>query len=179
VTSKQSIKWPQSWRTVPLWSLFDRIKDVGHPNEDMLSVYREYGVVHKDGRDDNHNKTAENREIYQLVDNGWLIVNRMKAWQGSVGISPFRGIISGHYICFSPRHEENPSFLNWLLRSSAYTSEYRRLSRGVRPSQIEIDNAGLRVLPVHRPPRFNQDAIANFLDVETARIDVLSPRSAD
>ena len=34
----------------------------------MLSVYRDYGVVKKDSRDDNANKTAENREIYQLVD---------------------------------------------------------------------------------------------------------------
>ena len=66
----------------------------------MLSVYRDLGVVTKDDRIDNFNKTAENRNIYQLVDDGWLIVNRMKAWQGSLGISSLRGIVSGHYICF-------------------------------------------------------------------------------
>src|SRR4051812_34938979 len=111
------VAWPESWRTAPLWSLFERIKDVGHPNEEMLSVYRNLGVVRKGDRHDNFNKTAENRDIYQLVDRDWLIVNRMKAWQGSVGISPYRGIVSGHYICFRPRHAENSQFLNWLLRS--------------------------------------------------------------
>ena len=126
--------------TFRLWAMFDRIKDVGHPDEEMLSVYREYGVIKKSSRDDNTNQTAENRDIYQLIDDGWLVVNRMKAWQGSVGISPLRGIVSGHYICFRPRHGEDPRFLNWLLRSAVYALEYSRMSRGVRPSQIEIDN---------------------------------------
>ncbi len=167
------VAWPDSWRVVPLWSLFSRVKDVGHPDEQMLSVYRDHGVVLKDGRVDNFNKTAENRNIYQLVNLGWLVVNRMKAWQGSLGISPYRGIVSGHYICFRPQHGEDPRFLNYLLRSPAYSAELRRLSRGVRPNQIEIDNEWLRVLPVCLPSLDRQQAIADFLDTETARIDAL------
>lgn len=165
--------WPPAWRSVPLWSLFDRVKDVGHPEEQMLSVYREHGVVQKESRSDNFNKTAENRNIYQLVDRGWLIVNRMKAWQGALGVSAHRGIVSGHYICFRPKHTEEPRFLNYLLRSGPYTAELRRLSRGVRPSQIEIDNDGLRVMGVRLPPVAEQRAIADHLDTETARIDAL------
>jgi type I restriction enzyme, S subunit len=179
VTSRRVIEWPFSWRAVPLWSMFERVKDVGHPDEEMLSVYRDYGVVKKDSRDDNANKTAENRDIYQLVDDGWLIINRMKAWQGSVGISPYRGIVSGHYICFRPRHDENPRFLNWLLRSAAYTIEYLRLSRGVRPNQVEIDNDGLRVLPLHLPILPEQGAIVAFLDRETANIDLMIAKQED
>ena len=65
----------------------DRIQDVGHPGEQMLSVFQDYGVVTKDSRN-NLNKTAENRNIYRLVHPGWsLMTNRMKAWQGSVGTS--------------------------------------------------------------------------------------------
>ncbi|MET8004222.1 restriction endonuclease subunit S [Nonomuraea glycinis] len=166
-----SIQWRNDTRNVPLWSLFDRIKDVGHPEEEMLSVYRAHGVIKKSSRDDNNNQTAENRDIYQLVDYGWLVVNRMKAWQGSVGISPFRGIVSGHYLCFRPRHGEDPRFLNWLLRSDIYAIEYARMSRGVRPGQTEIDNDELRGLRVALPPLDEQRHIADFLDAETARID--------
>ncbi|HQV17450.1 MAG TPA: restriction endonuclease subunit S [Gordonia sp. (in: high G+C Gram-positive bacteria)] len=152
--------------------MFDRIKDVGHPDEQMLSVFRDYGVVTKDSRN-NLNKTAENRNIYQLVHPGWLVTNRMKAWQGSVGISTLRGIVSGHYICFSPRHKEDPRFLNWLFRSPVYANGYALLSRGVRIGQAEIDNDLYRVMPVLLPPLDEQRAIADFLDRETARIDTL------
>lgn len=168
------VAWPKRWRNEPLWAMFDRIKDVGHPGEEMLSVYREYGVIKKSSRDDNTNQTAENRDIYQLVDDGWFIVNRMKAWQGSVGISPWRGIVSGHYICFRPRHCEDSRFLNWLLRSDVYALEYARMSRGVRPGQIEIDNDELHGLRIALPPLDEQRRIADFLDAETARIDQLA-----
>lgn len=170
------LSWPISWRSVPLWSLFSRVKDVGHPDEKMLSIYREHGVVLKGSRSDNFNKTAENRNIYQLVDVGWLVVNRMKAWQGALGISPHRGIVSGHYLCFRPEHSEDPRFIDYLLRSSPYVAELRQLSRGVRPNQVEIDNDSLRVLPVRLPRRRTQRAIADFLDTETARIDALNTK---
>jgi type I restriction enzyme S subunit len=144
----------------------------------MLSVYRDYGVVRKESRSDNFNKTAENRNIYQLVDDGWLIVNRMKAWQGAVGISSYCGIVSGHYICFEPHHNEDSRFLNYLLRSAPYAIELARLSRGVRPNQIEIDNDWLTALVVHLPPLALQRRIVGYLDRETGHIDLLLGKKA-
>ncbi|MEV4539809.1 restriction endonuclease subunit S [Asanoa sp. NPDC049518] len=163
---------PAGWTMRPLWSMFERLKDIGHPDERMLSVFRDYGVVAKDSRD-NINKTAENRNIYQLVHPGWLVTNRMKAWQGSVGISSLRGIVSGHYICFAPRHDADSRYLNWLFRSPAYATGYALQSRGVRIGQAEIDNDLYRVMPVLLPPIEEQRAIADYLDRETAQIDTL------
>lgn len=163
---------PEGWQTRPLWSMFRRIKDVDHPEEQMLSVFRDYGVVAKDSRD-NINKTAENRSIYQLVHPGWLVTNRMKAWQGSVGISSLRGIVSGHYICFAPLHGEDDTYLNWLFRSPRYALGYGLISRGVRIGQAEIDNDHYRVLPVVVPPLEEQRRIAAYLEEQTAKIDAL------
>jgi type I restriction enzyme S subunit len=164
---------PAHWGTKPLWSMFTRLKNTGFQDEAMLSVYREHGVVVKDSRSDNLNKTAEDRNIYQLVGPGWLVTNRMKAWQGSVGISSHRGIVSGHYICFRPEHGEVDSYLNYLLRSSRYVGGYQTLSRGVRPGQAEIDNDLYRSMPVVVPPIEEQVAIAEFLDAEIVKIDRL------
>ncbi|MFE9790880.1 restriction endonuclease subunit S [Streptomyces goshikiensis] len=152
--------------------MYERIKDVDHPDEQMLSVFRSYGVVAKDSYQ-NINQTAENRSIYQLVHPGWLVTNRMKAWQGSVGISLLRGIVSGHYVCFAPRHEEDHGYLNWLFRSPPYIAGYGMISRGVRPGQAEIDNDQYRLLPVVVPPLAEQKAIAAYLDRETKKIDTL------
>lgn len=163
---------PMHWQVRPLWSMFKRVKNVGHPGEQMLSVFRAFGVVAKDSRD-NINRTAENRNIYQLIHPGWLVANRMKAWQGSVGVSTLRGIVSGHYICFAPKHNEDPVYLNWLFRSSRYTVGYGLISRGVRVGQAEIDNDSYRVLPVIVPPIEEQRQIADYLDDQTDKIDAL------
>lgn len=163
---------PEHWRVRPLWSMFRRTKDVDHPDEQMLSVFRDFGVVAKDSRA-NINQTAENRSIYQLVHPGWLVTNRMKAWQGSVGVSTLRGIVSGHYICFAPTHAEDSAYLNWLFRSRRYAVGYAAISRGVRIGQAEIDNDDYRVLPVVLPPVDEQKAIAAYLEDQTSMIDAL------
>lgn len=172
---------PQHWRLGRLGGIYRRRKDVGHPEEMMLSVFRDFGVVPKESRN-NLNVTADDRNIYQLVDEGWLVVNRMKAWQGSVGVSAHRGIVSGHYICFEPRHFESHGYLNWLLRSPAYITAFASLSRGVRPGQAEIDNDWLLQTPVPLPPLDEQKAIEAWLgdaDERGERAALTLQRSAD
>ncbi|MCJ2195217.1 restriction endonuclease subunit S [Kaistella montana] len=163
---------PSTWRTFPLWAMYRREKRTGFIEEPMVSVFRDFGVVFKADRA-NLNETAEDRSIYQLVEPGWFVVNRMKAWQGSVGVSSIRGISSGHYLCFRPLHGENHKFLNWLFRSPQYRHGFAMLSRGVRPGQAEIDNDQLRKMPVVLPPLDEQREIADHLDRETATIDAL------
>jgi type I restriction enzyme S subunit len=43
--SKRKELRPVHWRTKPLWSMFTGVKQTGFPDEEMLSVYREHGVV--------------------------------------------------------------------------------------------------------------------------------------
>jgi type I restriction enzyme S subunit len=164
---------PAHWTQPPLWTLFRRGKDVGYPDERLLSVYRDYGVIPKDSRDDNHNNASEDLGAYQLVEVGDLAINKMKAWQGSVAISEFRGIVSPAYFVFRPRHHEASRFLHYLLRSNEYTGAYFSISKGVRPSQWDLEPQEHSRMPVLLPPLPEQTAIAAFLDLETAKIDGL------
>lgn len=157
-------------RERPLGSLFQRKKRVGYLDETMLSVFRDQGVIRKDSRE-NLNRTAEDRSIYQLVEPGWLVVNRMKAWQGSVGIAFERGTVSGHYLCFRPVHAEDDRFLNRLFRSEPFRVRYASLSRGVRPGQAEIDNEWFKAIRVPLPPLNMQRRIADFLDGQVEGLD--------
>lgn len=160
----------KGWQVRPLWSMFRRDKVLGFTDEPMVSVFRELGVVYKDDHD-NLNVTATDRSIYQLIEPGWLVVNRMKAWQGSVGVSSIRGITSGHYICFRPLHSEDPRYLNLLFRSPQYRDWFAAYSRGVRPGQAEIDNSYLDGMPIVVPAFDEQQRIVAELDAQTARID--------
>ena len=39
----------------------------GHPNATVLSLYRDYGVIPKDSRDDNHNVTSLDTSSYKVI----------------------------------------------------------------------------------------------------------------
>ena len=164
---------PSAWRVVPFWSLFRRTKSIGHADEELLSVYRDHGVVPTSSRDDNHNKPSEDLSGYQLVTEGALVTNKMKAWQGSIAISRHRGIVSPAYYVYQPLSEEHDQFLHYLLRSEPYIALYQRISKGVRVSQWDLEHEALRTIPVLLPDLATQKQIADFLDAETARIDAL------
>lgn len=164
---------PAHWSSKPLWTLFRRTKRTGHEGEQLLSVYRDYGVVPKASRDDNFNKPSDDLATYQLVEPGDLAINKMKAWQGSVAISEHRGIVSPAYFVFRANHQEDSRFLHYLLRSAEYTAGYLSISKGIRPNQWDLEPQEHSRMPVLLPPLPEQAAIAAFLDRETAKIDAL------
>jgi type I restriction enzyme S subunit len=164
---------PSTWASVPFGALFRRTKRTGFAEEELLSVYRDYGVIRKSDRDDNFNNASEDLSTYQLVEPGDLAMNKMKAWQGSLGISSHRGIVSPAYFVFAPRREFHPPFMHYLLRSPPYAAGYMTISKGIRINQWDVDPDHLSALPVLLPNFDEQKAIATFLDRETAKIDAL------
>lgn len=164
---------PRRWRAVPFRYLYRRTKRVGYENETLLSVYRDHGVVDKSSRSDNFNNASEDLGLYQLVDIGDLAINKMKAWQGSVAVSPIRGIVSPAYFVYTPTHHEHSGFLHYLLRSAEYVRLYQLYSKGIRVNQWDLDPSVHGSMPVLLPPVEEQRRIAEFLDRETAQIDEL------
>ncbi|MFJ3620847.1 restriction endonuclease subunit S [Streptomyces iakyrus] len=161
-------------QSIRLRYLYSPSGEANCPGEEVLSVYRDYGVIPKSSRSDNFNKTPENVERYLLVRPGDLVVNRMKAWQGSLGVSDYRGIVSGDYEVLRPTSDAvSGRYMHYALRSGHMIGEYRVRSTGIRPSQWRLywDQMGdIRIL---LPCLEEQDRIAAYLDSETAEIDTL------
>lgn len=134
---------------VKLRFLFVPRNERANGGEEVLSVYRDYGIIPKNSRSDNHNVTPEDLSNYRRVTVGDLVVNKMKAWQGSVAISDFEGIVSGDYQVLRPITTRFSSqFAHHILRSSRMIHEYRIRSKGIRPSQWRLywdDLADIRV----------------------------------
>jgi type I restriction enzyme S subunit len=93
---------PEHWEPMRVRYLYRPVKRQGMMDLDVLSVYREYGVILKSSRDDNINKTPEDLSSYQLVEQNDLVINKMKAWQGSLGVSSLHGITSPDYLVYTP-----------------------------------------------------------------------------
>ena len=165
----------REWDTTPLKFLFRRSKRPGNGSEQLLSIYRDHGVVPKDSRSDNFNKASDDLSKYQKVDSGDLVINKMKAWQGSVAISEHTGIISPAYFVYRPMLTTgmNTEYLHYLLRSSLYFQHYGSISTGVRPNQWDLDPTTFERTLLLRPATVEQEAIADYLDHETTEIDAL------
>lgn len=142
-------------------------------DEEVLSVYRDIGVVPKAERDDNFNKTPEDLSNYKLVLPGDVVVNKMKAWQGSIAVSNHKGIVSGDYLVCSVVGAVNRRYLHHLLRSRPMVDEYAIRSKGIRPSQWRMYWDDLADIQINLPSVVTQERIADYLDNETARIDAL------
>ncbi|MEX3967940.1 restriction endonuclease subunit S [Paraburkholderia sp. EG286B] len=163
---------PSHWDVQPLRAVTALKSDKNRPELPVLSVYREYGVILKDSRDDNHNATSLDTSTYKVVKPGDLVVNKMKAWQGSMGVSVHDGIVSPAYITCATRTDRvRPAYLHYLLRSSPLIGVYNSLSYGVRVGQWDMHYEDFKQIPIPLPPKDEQDRIVAFLDQKTAEID--------
>ena len=167
------VEVPEHWRKTRIKQLFKPRKSQGHPHLEVLSVYRDYGVIAKNSRSDNINQTPDDLSKYQLVKIGDLVINKMKCWQGSLGISALEGITSPDYVTLSPTHNENNSFLHNALRSNSYASYYIAISNGIRPGQWRIEPKRFLALPLFLPSIEEQLQIASHIEVITRNFSLL------
>lgn len=165
---------PKHWEVEKIKRLLRNKSIKNKANEQVLSLYRDYGIVPKNSRDDNHNVTSEDTSTYKFVEDGDFVVNKMKAWQGSMAVSSFRGIISPAYHVFSFLNTEiDKMYIHYLLRDESYKPEYMRLSTGLRVGQWDLSVDDFLNILFVCPPKEEQSRIANFLDKKCAEIDEL------
>ena len=163
---------PTSWDVRPLRTLVQRRNERNHPDLPLLSVAREKGVFVRSltDPDENHNVIPEDLSNYKVARAGSLVINKMKAWQGSMGIAPCDGIVSPAYFVFD-LGIENRMFAQRLLRSKPYVDHFAQASDGVRVGQWDLSIPGMRQIPVLLPPKDEQDAIVRFLDWANGRLE--------
>ena len=171
---------PAQWATIPVGRLYVRTKRTGHADKELLSVYRDHGVVPTSSRDDNNNKPSEDLTAYQLVEPNNLVMNKMKAWQGSIAISEHEGIVSPAYFVYQPNAEmfdvAVPKYIHYLLRHPIYIAQYLRQSKGIRVNQWDLDPDEFKKIELLLPRKEEQKKIIAFLDHEIAKIDALIER---
>lgn len=165
---------PEDWKVVKNKQILRRKSVNNHPDEMVLSLYRDLGIVPKDSRDDNHNVTSEDTSNYKFVEVGDFVINKMKAWQGSMAVSSYQGIVSpAYHVCGFIRNDVDRKYLHYLLRDASYKPEYLRLSTGLRIGQWDLSIDDFLTIPALLPPLEEQQRIANFLDQKCAEVDDL------
>ncbi|MDX8411020.1 MAG: hypothetical protein R8K46_03980 [Mariprofundaceae bacterium] len=162
---------PEHWGMRKLRCILSNVTERNRPDLPLLSVVREKGIVLRDvsSKDGNHNFIPEDLTNYKVVRAGQFAMNKMKAWQGSYGVSRYDGIVSPAYFIFNVAHVLG-DFFHTATRSLAYVPFFTQASDGVRIGQWDLSQARMREITFSTPPILEQAAIVRFLDYADRRI---------
>ena len=170
------IEWigriPKHWEVRKLGKILKPISTKNRPELPLLSVTREQGVILRDieDKDSNHNFIPDDLSPYKVVKKGQFAMNKMKAWQGSYGVSDYTGIVSPAYYIFEINDIE-PDFFHKAIRSSVYIPFFIQASDGVRIGQWDLSKSRMKEIPFYIPPKKEQEKIVIYIDNQTTKID--------
>jgi len=158
-------KVPTHWEVLPNRAIFEE-KNVKNSNiENLLSVTIKRGVIQQSELLENSSKkdsSNEDKSNYKLVLPGYITYNKMRMWQGAVGVSKYKGIVSPAYIVIKPRKNANPWYYHYLMRTPSCTRESFRNSYGICDDQLSLRFKDFKVIMSPLPPLEEQKAIVAF-----------------
>lgn len=163
------IRWigqiPEHWEIAKLRQFLKLFSEKGHGDKTLLSVTRELGVIvrNKDNKEENHNFIPDDLSGYKLVKNGQFVVNKMKSWQGSYGVSNYEGIVSPAYYVCDLNFPYKP-FFSLAIRSKSYIPFFTQMSKGIRVDQWDLSTEALKSIPFIIPPIEEQKAIVEYIE---------------
>lgn len=168
-------EYPDHWQVLKLRQILEPFSEKNHPDMPLLSVVREKGVIVRnvEDKEENHNYVPDDLSGYKLVRCGQFAMNKMKAWQGSYGVSKYDGIVSPAYFVFNIMYDMNKEFFNRAIRSNAYVNYFGQASDGIRVGQWDLSMKRMKEIPFLIPPREEQDQIVRFLDWKVSMVNRL------
>ena len=164
---------PAHWEVLPNRAIFSEVNKQNCPSEQMLSVTITSGVILQQALlEDTSKKDSSrlDRAAYKLVQPGDIAYNKMRAWQGAIGVSKYRGIVSPAYVVQRPLKGTNSRYLHYLLRTPAFAREAERWSYGITSDMWSLRPEHFKMIYACAPPLPEQTAIVRFLDHADRRI---------
>lgn len=163
---------PLAWSTARTKTLF-RLRTEkslhGHGTE-LLSIYTHIGVRPRKDLEQKGNK-ASTTDGYWVVKQGDLIVNKLLAWMGAVGVSHFDGVTSPAYDILRPVAKAHSDYFHHLLRTKMYLQQFKSRSRGIMDMRLRLYFDQLGQIELLIPTHEEQVTIVRFLDHASERIE--------
>ena len=167
---------PEHWVVKRIASLYREVVEQGSDELPVLSVSIHHGVSDSELSEEEMDRKvtrSEDRSKYKRVSAGDLVYNMMRAWQGAFGTVCVEGMVSPAYVVARPTSIVPSTWIEYLLRTDPAINEIKRFSRGITDFRLRLYWDEFKNLRVCLPPCNERDALLEFLDRETAKIDAL------
>ncbi|UKO98371.1 restriction endonuclease subunit S [Nostoc sp. UHCC 0870] len=173
-----SIEWlreiPEHWEAKRAKYYFYEVDERSETGtEELLSVSHITGVTPRSEKNITMFQ-AESYEGYKTCQVGDLVSNIMWAWMGALGVSNYSGIVSSSYGVYRQKNPDNfvSRYLDYLVRTNSYISEFICRSKGIRSSRLRMYTDDFFDIPIIKPPKEEQEKILSYIDAESAKIDL-------
>lgn len=128
----------------------------------LLSVSISWGVRRRDEVSGDQPR-AEDLSHYKTAVAGQLVINRMRAFQGALGVAPQSGVVSPDYAVLQTAENIDPMWLAALMRTTRFVGEMSSRLKGIGG----VEGGSVRT------PRLN---VTDLLDI-SVRIPTLAEQA--
>lgn len=168
---------PEGWSIYTNHQLFgERREKNTQDNATLLSVTKYLGVILQSEAEELALATvapSETLDGYAVVRKGDLVMNIMRAKDGSFGISSYDGVISPAYCIYYAKKQVNSEYLYYLFKTPMYIETFKNYSTGIAEHRMRLYPDDFYKIPAIVPPLEEQNAIAAYLNKATSKIDDL------
>ncbi|EAK4279668.1 hypothetical protein C0861_04155 [Campylobacter upsaliensis] len=171
------IKWlgeiPQSWEIKPLQAIFNQRNEQNNNLEfqTILSLVKDVGVIPYEEKGNVGNKAKDDLQGYKIARVNDLVLNKMNAVIGSLGVSKYNGLVSPIYLVL---YIANPNYLityySYLFQIKSVQKFLRKFAYGIMEIRESIDYLEFKKMFLPLPPLQEQKEIAEFLDKKCEKI---------
>ncbi|EOW0926344.1 restriction endonuclease subunit S [Campylobacter upsaliensis] len=137
----------------------------------MLSLVKDVGVIPYEEKGNVGNKAKDDLQGYKIARVNDLVLNKMNAVIGSLGVSKYDGLVSPIYLVL---YIENPNYLiayySYLFQTKSIQKFLRKFAYGIMEIRESIDYLEFKKMFLPTPPLQEQKEIAEFLDKKCEKI---------
>ncbi|ECJ8454388.1 restriction endonuclease subunit S [Campylobacter upsaliensis] len=177
VYKPSGIEWlgeiPQSWKIKPLQAIFNQRNEQNNNLEfqTILSLVKDVGVIPYEEKGNVGNKAKDDLQGYKIARVNDLVLNKMNAVIGSLGVSKYNGLVSPIYLVL---YIANPNYLityySYLFQIKSVQKFLRKFAYGIMEIRESIDYLEFKKMFLPLPPLQEQKEIAEFLDSKCEKI---------
>ena len=159
---------PRHWELRKMKFSFEERSQKGFPTLPLLAATQNHGVIRKSDYENRTVEATKSLDTLKLVEVGDFVIS-LRSFQGGIELCHDRGIISPAYTILKPTHIKS-CYFKYLGKSPVYLQLLKSMVTGIREGQ-NIDYGKLRENLIPIPTEAEQEAIANYLDKVTSKID--------
>ena len=167
---------PAHWQVIQNKRLFcERVEHTETGTETLLSVSKHYGVKPSAELTEDEQfatiKPALSLIGYKAVCKNDLVMNIMRARNGSYGISDYDGIVSPAYCIYYTTKECNVKYLHYFLRTPHVKSLFEAYSSGIAEHRRRLYPEDFLRLKSVLPPIEEQNEIVEHIELAIVKYD--------